>query len=346
MLGNKRLQILSRKSTHITFSSQYKTITTAITEHHSSPCCLSSQLANKSEYINIVNVQNQISTVILSFGAADAVGANGLPADLATFASMGCYGLGVTTSIMLGDTAEFDELHVLEPELVNEQARTVLEDITVNALKIGQIGSIENAAVIAEISADYPDQHLILDPFPLTGSAAETDDEDLLLAIRELLIPQASLICLSSLDLSRLAETWSEENTDHELATVSISAQDETQSHAQHLLSLGCEYVLVTNLPAEQGQFANCLYHQSGMLCRDTWDRVPGQHLGAGTTLSAAICALMANGMEIQEAVKEAQEYTQACLQHAERLGMGKLLPNRFFWAIPAANTDEKQPED
>lgn len=295
----------------------------------------------KSEHLNIVNVQNQISTVILSFGAADAVGANGLPADLATFASMGCYGLGVTTSIMLGDTTEFDELHVLEPELVNEQARTVLEDITVNALKIGQIGSIENVAVIAEISADYPDQHLILDPFPLSGTPHE-DDEDLLLAIRELLIPQATLICLSSLDLSRLADTWADEIEDSPSAPTEESG-DLTQQQAQHLLGLGCEYVLVTNLPTTQGQFENCLYHQSGLLCRDNWSRVPGQHLGAGTTLSAAICALMANGMEIQEAVKEAQEYTQASLQHAERLGMGKLLPNRFFWAIPANQTDETQ---
>ncbi len=292
-------------------------------------------------------MQNQISTVILSFGAADAVGANGLPADLATFASMGCYGLGVTTSIMLGDTAEFDDLHVLEPELVNEQARTVLEDITVNALKIGQIGSLENVAVIAEISADYPDQHLILDPFPLTGSNQD-DDEDLLLAIRELLIPQATLICLSSLDLSRLAETWAEESHDDDAATTTAiddSMRDTTLLQAQHLLSLGCEYVLVTNMPSNHGEFANCLYHESGLICRDSWTRVPGQHLGAGTTLSAAICALMTNGMEIQEAVKEAQEYTQASLQHAERLGMGKLLPNRFFWALPANNTDEAQTE-
>lgn len=289
-------------------------------------------------------MQNQISTVILSFGAADAVGANGLPADLATFSSMGSYGLGITTSIMLGDTTEFDELHVLEPELVNEQARTVLEDITVNAIKVGQIGSIENAAVIAEISADYPDQHLVLDPFPLSGSQSGNDDEDLLLAIRELLIPQASLICLSGHDLARLAETWADESeADDAAPTLTDAAQDETQIQAAHLLSLGCEYVLVTNMPANQGQFANCLYHQSGLLCRDTWDRVPGQHLGAGTTLSAAICALMANGMEIQEAVKEAQEYTQASLQHAERLGMGKLLPNRFFWAIPSTNSDETQ---
>ena len=64
-----------------------------------------------------------------------------------------------------------------------------------------------------------------------------------------------------------------------------------------------------------------------------SWARLPGSYIGAGTTLSATIAAMLANGLEAPEAVFEAQEFTAAALTQAQRLGMGKLVPDRFFWA-------------
>jgi hydroxymethylpyrimidine/phosphomethylpyrimidine kinase len=73
---------------------------------------------------------------------------------------------------------------------------------------------------------------------------------------------------------------------------------------------------------------------------------LPGSFLGAGATLSAAIAALVANGLDFHEAVLEAQEFTNASLSHAQRFGMGKLVPDRYFWARePDETVNIDQPE-
>ncbi|MBI3285852.1 MAG: bifunctional hydroxymethylpyrimidine kinase/phosphomethylpyrimidine kinase [Burkholderiales bacterium] len=267
-------------------------------------------------------MQNQISPLILSFDASDPVAAIGVQADLASFAAMGCHGLPVVTAILTGDTAQIDDVHPLDADLLNEQARTVLEDMQVAAFKVGQVGSVENVSVIAEIVSDYPDLPLVLDPFHAAVPDQGEDSEDLLLSIRELLIPQASVLLISAVELSRLAETWKE-----------TPIPDELEADVASLIESGCEYVLVTGTAAAAGAVANTLFNEAGVVRNDHWPRLAGAYVGAGATLAAAIAALLAKGLEMPEAVLEAQEYTQAAIAHAQRLGMGKLIPDRYFWA-------------
>ncbi|MFZ6777318.1 bifunctional hydroxymethylpyrimidine kinase/phosphomethylpyrimidine kinase [Undibacterium sp. Ji83W] len=279
-------------------------------------------------------MQNQISPLILSFGASDPVAATGIHADLASFAAMGCYGLPVITAILTGDTSQIDDLHPLDGDLVDEQARTVLEDMPVLAFKVGQAGSVENVTVIAEIVSDYPELPMVLDPFNAALTEQGPEAEDLVLAIRELLIPQASLLMISAVELSRLAETWKE---GAEAETETGAEAEDLAADTMTLIESGCEYILVTGTTGETGEVVNTLYNETGIVRRDTWQRLPGSHAGAGSTLSAAIAALLANGLEIPEAVLEAQEFTHAALSHAQRLGMGRLIPDRYFWAREAS---------
>lgn len=276
-------------------------------------------------YINLPTVQNQISPLILSFGASDPVGAIGIPADLATFAAMGCHGLPVLTSVLVGDTSQIDDILALEADFVSDQARTVLEDMAIVVCKVGQIGSMENVTVIAEIVSDYPELPLVLDPFNSAIPESTEDAEDLLLAIRELLIPQTTLLLISAVELALLAETWKEPGAPE--------SADDMLADAMTLIESGCEYVLVTGTPGNENSISNILLDQFGVLRSDQWQRLPGLYTGAGSTLSAAIAALLANGLEMPEAVFEAQEFTFAALSHAQRLGMGKLIPDRYFWA-------------
>jgi len=267
-------------------------------------------------------VQNQTSPLILTFGAADPVGATGIQADLATFAAMGCHGLSIITSILVGDTARIEDIQVIDVDWMADQARVILEDMPVAAFKVGTVGSIENISAIAEIVSDYPDIPLILDPFISAMPSQEGDEDDILIAIRELLVPQSTLMLASAVELNRLAETWREP-----------VPSDAMQLDAMRIVEMGCEYLFVTGMPGEMHEVVNGLFDDSGVIRRDTWQRLPGSFTGAGSTLSAAICAMLANGLEIPEAVLEAQEFTLAALAHAQRLGMGKLIPDRYFWA-------------
>ncbi|NVD69327.1 hydroxymethylpyrimidine/phosphomethylpyrimidine kinase [Duganella sp. BJB1802] len=274
-------------------------------------------------------MQNQTSPLILSFGAADPAGAIGVQADLAVFSALSCNGLAVTTALLIGDSARVEDAQDIDPDWVSDQARVVLEDMSMAAFKVGALTNIEQVAAIAEILSDYPDAPLILDPFSsrLPDPADADEAEELLTALRQLLVPQATLLMLSQVELGRLAETWRE------------GAEDTMESDVEHLLALGCEFVLVTGTQAgtPQGEtaapntLANTLFGADGMISHDAWQHMPGPFLGAGGTLSAAITAFMARGADVPEAVTAAQEYTVGALAHAQRYGMGKFIPNRFF---------------
>lgn len=267
-------------------------------------------------------MQNQSSPLVLSFGAADPVGAIGIQADLASFAAMGCHGLSVVTAILTGDSAGIEALQVIDAEWIDDQARILLEDMPVAAFKVGFVGSIENASVIAEIVSDYPDIPLILDPFASAMPDQGQEGEDLLHAIRELLVPQSTLLSISSVELARFGEAWRE-----------ASAQDNLPLDVLQLTGSGCEYLLVTSIASSSHELINTLFNRTGVVRSDTWPRLPGPFLGAGATLSGTIAALLANGLEVPEAVLEAQEFTAAALANAHRPGMGKLIPDRYFWA-------------
>jgi hydroxymethylpyrimidine/phosphomethylpyrimidine kinase len=267
-------------------------------------------------------VQNQTSPLILTFGASDPVGAIGIQADLASFAAMGCHGLSVITAILIGDTAQVEDMQIIEADWVADQARVVLEDMPVAAFKVGMLGNIENVSAIAEIVSDYPDIPLILDPFSSAVPDQGPDGDDLLIATRELLIPQTTLLLLSTVELARFAETWREPSTEDTMAL-----------DAMRLIDMGCEYLFVTGTPGDVHDVSNTLYSEGGIVRHDSWPRQSGSFCGVGNTLSATIAGMLANGLDVPEAVFEAQEFTMAALSHAQRLGMGKLIPDRYFWA-------------
>ena len=280
-------------------------------------------------------MQNQISPLVLSFGSSDPLGAIGIQADLGSYAAMGCHGLTVITAILMGDTTQVTDILPIEAEILIEQARSILEDVPVAAFKLGTIGSVENVSAIAEIVSDYPEIPLIFDPFSSSIPDQGQDSEDIYLAAGELIIPQTTLLVASVVEISRLAETWREPTTDDTL-TLDV----------QRLIESGCEYVLVTGTSTTNNEITNCLFDQSGIIRKDSWPRLSGSFLGAGSTLSAAISALVANGLDFPEAVLEAQEFTNASLAHAQRFGMGKLVPDRYFWAREAEDAHDLDPPE
>jgi hydroxymethylpyrimidine/phosphomethylpyrimidine kinase len=96
---------------------------------------------------------------------------------------------------------------------------------------------------------------------------------------------------------------------------------------------MGCEYVLITGTHENTPEVVNTLYAREGVVRSDAWQRLPGSYHGSGCTLASAIAATLANGLDIGEAVRDAQEYTWQALRSAYRPGMGQNIPDRLFWA-------------
>ncbi len=258
--------------------------------------------------------------IVMTFAASDPSGGAGVQADILTLASMGCHPLSVLTAITVQDTLGVEGILALEAEWVADQARCLLEDMPVEAFKIGVLGSVENIAAIAEILSDYPDVPVILDPVQASGRGDELASDEMTHAMRELLLPQTTILTPNSIEARRLAESEDEEEP-----TLAVCAQ--------RLLGMGAEYVLVTGTHEATPQVVNTLYGANGVVRSDAWPRLPGSYHGSGCTLASAVAALLANGLEIPEAVREAQDYTWHALQRAFRPGMGQYLPDRLFWA-------------
>jgi hydroxymethylpyrimidine/phosphomethylpyrimidine kinase len=257
---------------------------------------------------------------VLTFAATDPTSGAGLQADILALASMGCYPLSVVTALTVQDTAGVESFLAIDPDWVADQARCILEDMPVAAFKMGMLGSTEIVTVVAEIVSDYPDIPLVLDPVFASGRGDELASDDMISAIRELLVPQSTIITPNIHELRRLAD---EDDSD-----------DASNAHcAQVLLDSGCEYVLVTGTHDSTTDVVNTLYHHGGVLRADTWQRLPGSYHGSGCTLASALAANLARGLDIGDAVYEAQEYTWRALLKAFRPGMGQYLPDRLFWA-------------
>lgn len=271
---------------------------------------------------------------VLSFNANDPSGAGGLAGDVATVTAMGAHPLTVVTSILMRDTAEvFDHL-ALDEEAVVEQARTILEDVTISGWKVGFLGSADTVAAVAEVLSDYPE-------VPLVAYVPDLSwlDEDQLLpyqdAYRELILPATEVLVGNLKTLTDLLlPDWDSERpaSARELA---VAAGDR-----------GTRYVLVTGiaLPARGGTafVDNVLASPQGALTGEKFERFDTAFVGSGETLAAALASLLAAGGELQAAVGEALAFLDQSLDAGFRPGMGGVVPDRFFWALPAAGEAEE----
>jgi hydroxymethylpyrimidine/phosphomethylpyrimidine kinase len=266
--------------------------------------------------------------IVLTFAASDPCGGAGIQADLMTIAALGCHPLSVITALTVQDTIGIDGVLAIDSCWVEDQARALLEDMPVDAFKIGLLGSIENIAVIARILSDYPDIPLVFDPVLASGRGDELADEEMIAALQDLLLPQTTVLTPNSLEARRLARWTDADENDEELEYNQPLAQC-----ARRLLTFGCDYVLLTGTHESTPQVVNELHHIDGLVRSDVWQRLPGSYHGSGCTLASAVAAGLAHRLSVSAAVGEAQDYTWKALAAGFRPGMGQFIPDRFFWA-------------
>ncbi|TMG99699.1 MAG: hydroxymethylpyrimidine/phosphomethylpyrimidine kinase [Betaproteobacteria bacterium] len=274
----------------------------------------------------MADAQAECPPIVLAFAASDPSGGAGLQADLLTLASMGCHPLSVVTALTVQDTAGVENILAIDSDWVADQARCLLEDMQIDAIKIGVLGSVENIAAIAEIVSDYPGVPLVLDPVLASGRGDELASDEMMHALTELLLPHTTLLTPNSMEARRLAE--SDDDGEPSLAQC-----------AERLIIAGCDHVLITGTHEATAQVVNTLYGKSGVVRSDSWPRLPGKYHGSGCTLASAIAAMLANGLALSDAAREAQEYTWQALAKAYRPGMGQFIPDRLFWARDEKDT-------
>jgi hydroxymethylpyrimidine/phosphomethylpyrimidine kinase len=227
----------------------------------------------------------------------------------------------VVTAALVCDTRQIHHHLPLNSEAVEEQARAALEDMTVLAIKVGFAGSAENLSTIASILSDYPDAPVIA-YMPDLAWWDHMDADQYLDACAELLLPQATVLVGNHHTLCRwLLPDWPDERLP--------GPRDVARAAAEH----GVPYTLVTGLNAPDQFLESHLASPESVLATARYERFEATFRGAGDTLSAAFCALLANGEDLQAACAEAMAYLDQALDAGFQPGMGHAVPDRLFWA-------------
>ena len=257
--------------------------------------------------------------IVMTFSATDPSGGAGLQADVGTLSSLGCHPASIVTGLTVQDTIGVDRLISVDSEVVNDQARSILEDMEVSIFKLGLLSSKENISIIAQIISDYPDIPLIIDPVLSSGRGDKFTDIETRNMILELLFPGALLITPNTLEARQLLNQ-EDEHLDSSLEVC-----------ADFFKEIGCQNVLITGTHENTKNVVNTLYSSSNQIIPYHWDRLPGNFHGSGCTLTSAIAAYYALGLTIEDAIEEAQYFTWQALKNGFKPGMGQLIPNRFF---------------
>lgn len=253
--------------------------------------------------------------LVMVMSGADPTGGAGIQADIETLSSLGCHTVPIITSITVQDTSNVIETSQIDEHLIIEQARAVLEDMKITAIKIGLITADETASAIHSVLRDYPSIPVILDPIIKAGGGKILANESVITAIKTLLFPITTVLTPNSEETRKLAPE-----------------ADTIDACAMALLEYGIEFVLVTGAHEKTQQVCNTLYGNNRKLDARHWPRLKDQFHGSGCTLSSALSAYMAHGQDVVSAAHQAQEYTWKSLQASRQLGMGQKIPNRFHW--------------
>ena len=270
---------------------------------------------------------------VLSFNANDPSGAGGISGDVLSCASVGAHGLCVTTGTYLRDTAAIFDHVAFDEEAVSEQARSVLEDLSVQVIKVGFCGNPENLSVIAEIATDYAEVPVVA-YMPNLSWWEDKQIDAYLDAFRELILPQTTVLVGNHNTLWRwLLPDWSSDK--------SPGPRDVARAAAE----VGVPYVLVTGINQPDQHVENALATAHTVMVLERFERFDALFAGAGDTLSMTLAALLSSGVDLETATHEALTFLDQSLNSGYRPGMGHILPDRLFWAeLDNDNDDEERP--
>lgn len=251
---------------------------------------------------------------VLSFSGHDPSGGAGIQADIETLASHRCHAVNVITCLTEQDSRNVVKLIAQSPQNILSQAITLLSDIPVKAIKIGLLGHPEIIESVHSILKKHPDIPVIFDPVLAAGGGLDLSSDRLIELINDLLLPCTTVLTPNSIEARRLTGL-------NDLKECGLS-----------LLEKGCSYVLITGTHENSADVSNRLFHNGECIEYYSWNRLPHSYHGSGCTLAASIAGLIAQGLDVSDAVREAQEFTWSALAQGFRPGKGQHIPNRFFW--------------
>ncbi|MFM8574473.1 MAG: bifunctional hydroxymethylpyrimidine kinase/phosphomethylpyrimidine kinase [Limnohabitans sp.] len=234
---------------------------------------------------------------VLTIAGSDSGGGAGIQADLKTFAALGCYGMTAITALTAQNTVGVQAIHAVPPEFLRAQLQSVLDDIGVDAVKIGMLHTPEVVRTVAWAIGHYGLQRVVLDPVMVATSGDRLiADETVEVLVREL-FPLASVVT-PNLDEAAL------------LIGRPIDGAHALEDAGRSLLTMGARAALVKGGHLAGDEVVDLLVQPGQPSLRLASQRIASRNVhGTGCTLSSAIAAHLAQGLALDAAVERARAY-------------------------------------
>lgn len=249
---------------------------------------------------------------VLSIAGSDSGGGAGIQADLKTFSALGCFGMTAITALTAQNTCGVRAIHGVPPQMLRDQIDAVMEDIGVDAVKVGMLHSPDIVRTVAEAIDRHAMHNVVFDPVMVATSGAVLIDNSALDVLVRELFPRVAVIT-PNLDEAALL-----------VGRALNSAQDMEQA-ALDLLAKGARAVLLKGGHLPGDTVIDLLITQAG---EKLWMQAPRIHSpnthGTGCTLSSAMAAHLALGATLADAVQQARIFVREALQAGAQVRTGQ----------------------
>jgi len=249
---------------------------------------------------------------VLTIAGSDSGGGAGIQADLKTFAALGCYGMSAITALTAQNTRGVQAIHAVPAAFLQAQIESVMDDIGVDAVKIGMLHTPEVARVVAWALDRYQPAHVVFDPVMVATSGDRLIAEDTLAVLVSEVFPRSSLIT-PNLDEA----AW--------LLGQALTDPTALQARAHDLLAMGARAVLLKGGHMPGAVVVDWLARPDAQALHWASPRIESANVhGTGCTLSSAIAAHLALGHGLEQAVTLARAYVLQAIESGAKVQTGQ----------------------
>jgi hydroxymethylpyrimidine/phosphomethylpyrimidine kinase len=243
---------------------------------------------------------SNLKPTVLCFSGHDPSGGAGVQSDIEVLTHFNCHPFSVLTCLTVQDSSTVHRLIPLNADDIIQQANVLLNDATIDVIKIGLTGSVECIEAIAQLLQQHPNIPVIFDPVLASGDGTPLASKALIASIKKNLLPLVTVLTPNTLEAQQLT---------------GLPSQVSQQDLGQHLLGCGVTYALITGGHESGDSIINTLFHNEQTLQQYRCERLAGEFHGSGCTLATAIAAKIALGEPVPIAIQQAQEYTDKALK-------------------------------
>lgn len=256
---------------------------------------------------------------VLTIAGSDSGGGAGVQADLKAMSANGTYAMSVITSITAQNTTGVTAIHDLPESIVEAQIDAIFADFDVAAVKTGMLSSASLASLVARKLQQYHVPQIVVDPVMVSKSGHDLLQSDAVDAVKQALIPLASVITPNIHEAERLTG-------------LTIRSLAEARQAAKTLHQLGCQHVLIKGGHLLERPATDLLYDgRFFRMYKGEWIDTPHTH-GTGCTFASALTAHLALGKPLHDAADAAKQYVTEAIRHGLAIGQGRGPTNHFYF--------------